>query len=97
MYTNYLNFSYLRIPWVDVETEHEHWELCTWEVIKCVNNTFSNTHLWNSFLDHEALSFSIFQVLIKDKENESDQKTQGIVNLTVTTDINEEDDLSTSF
>lgn len=66
-------------------------------MIKCVNNTFSHTHLRNSFLDDEALSFSIFQVLIKDKENESDQKTQGIVNLTVTTDINEEDDLSTSF
>lgn len=61
-------------------------------MIKCVNNTFSYTHLRNSFLDHEALSFSIFQVLIKDKENKSDQKTQGIVNLTVTTDINEEDD-----
>ena len=66
-------------------------------MIKCVNNTFSHIHLRNSFLDHEALSFSIFQVLIKDKKNESDQKTQGIVNLTVTTDINEEDDLSTSF
>ena len=57
-------------------------------------SVLSHPHLWICFLDYEVLSFFIFQVLIKDKDHESD-KTQGIVNLT--TDINEQEDLSTSF